>query len=280
VTLHGVEFGGFDQFVGRINRAVGDQVFSKPGATTLGLVAVAGLALFIDQIANGDKLTGSAASPILAVVTLRILSLASVGPNETARALVNVRNRRQVGRFGVGFYWGALTFYVDASEALFLTRRTRMLQSAAGILSDFFCGLASTVAISGGNALWGIVLREFAVLGYLNIVINSVPLLELDGYWILADALDRPTLQRDARQAWLRSCIGGRPIAALRSMARRVLPLASSWWALGSPLGGVCSGRFSPGSGTAGWDTRYWRFTLCCPSYPCSSTSVSNSSVT
>ena len=42
---------------------------------------------------------------------------------------------------GIGFYWGALTFYVDASQALFLPRRTRMLQASAGILTDLVvCG--------------------------------------------------------------------------------------------------------------------------------------------
>ena len=105
------------------------------------------------------------------------------------------RNQRHVGLVGVGFYWGALTFYVDASQALFLPRRTRMLQSSAGILTDLVvCGSASIVAMAGGDATWAVVLREFAVLGYLNIIINAVPLLELDGYWFLADALDRPTL--------------------------------------------------------------------------------------
>jgi Zn-dependent protease len=53
--------------------------------------------------------------------------------------------------------------------------------------------------MAGGNATWAIVVREFAVLGYLNVLINAVPLLELDGYWFLADALGRPTLQRNAR---------------------------------------------------------------------------------
>lgn len=141
----------------------------------------------------------------------------------------------------MGFYWGALTFYVDASQALFLARRTRILQSSAGILSDFvFCGLASTLALAGGNTTWALVLREFAVLGYLNIIINAVPLLELDGYWILADALDRPTLQREARQA-LADLVQGRlsnrrlALYGAASLVFGVVGIAgglAAWWGL------------------------------------------------
>jgi hypothetical protein len=77
-----------------------------------------------------------------------------------------------------------------------------MLQSSAGILTDLVtCGFAAGLAAFGGDATWAVVLREFAVLGYLNIVLNAVPLLELDGYWFLADWLDRPTLAGDARRA-------------------------------------------------------------------------------
>jgi len=42
------------------------------------------------------------------------------------------------------------------------------------------------------------------------VLLNAVPLLELDGYWFLADALDRPTLQRDSRRA-LTSTLQGHP---------------------------------------------------------------------
>jgi hypothetical protein len=203
ITLHGVEFSGFDRFVQALNRLVGQVVFSVPAAILIGVVAAAGVAAFAAQLVRGDRLTVATSAPVVAVVVLRTLGLLSVGPHECGHALVTVHNRRHVGRFGVGFYWGALTFYVDASQALFLPRRTRMLQAAAGVLTDMvLCGVASIVGWAvGGHATWILVAREFAVLGYLNVISNAVPLLELDGYWFLADALDRPTLQRDARRA-------------------------------------------------------------------------------
>jgi len=241
ITLHGVEFGGFDRFVQALNRRFGDTVFSVPAALVFAVVAVAGLAFFADQVATGQRLTVSAASPVLAVVALRFLGLAAVGPHETGHALVIARNHRRVGRMGIGFYWGALTFYVDASQALFLPRRTRMLQSSAGVLTDLVvCGSASIVAMTGGDATWAVVLREFAVLGYLNIIINAVPLLELDGYWFLADALDRPTLQRDARRALAATVRRQRASLGLAAYAAASLVFGvalialgfAAWWGL------------------------------------------------
>ena len=202
ITLHGVEFSGFDRFVQALNSKIGNAIFSIPAELVLGLVAMSGLTFFVSQLVNGDRLTLSSASPVLAVVALRALGLAAVAPHETGHALVTARNHRHVGRVGIGFYWGALTFYVDATQALFLPKRSRMLQAASGVLTDLVtCGSAAIAASWGGNATWAVVLREFAVLGYLNIVINAVPLLELDGYWLLADTLDRPTLRRDAQRA-------------------------------------------------------------------------------
>jgi putative peptide zinc metalloprotease protein len=242
VTLHGVEFSGFDRIVQALNRRIGAFLFSIPAAVILGVLGLVGLTLFFAQVANGQRLTVSTATPVLAVVALRILGLAAIGPHETGHALVLAHNGRRIGRVGVGFYWGALTFYVDASQALFLPQRTRLLQSSAGVLSDFVvCGCASVAAIAGGESAWAVVLREFVVLGYLNIIINAVPLLELDGYWFLADWLERPTLQRDARQA-LTATLQRQPVANYRLALYAAVSIVfgvglvllgfAAWWGL------------------------------------------------
>lgn len=216
-------------------------MFSRLGGVVLATLAASGLAAFGSQLAAGDRLTVSTATPILAVVALRVLTFADVVLHESGHGLVIVHNRRRVGMEGVGFYWGALIFYVDASDALFLPRRTRMLQSAAGILTDLVvCGAASLVALLGGGASWAVVVREFAVLGYPGALLNVVPLLELDGYWFLADSLDRPTLGRDSRGA-LRQRRARRPAngrLALYGAASMVFGLLllgvglGTWWAL------------------------------------------------
>ena len=196
--------------------------------------------VFVVQAQAGHRLTVSVATPVLAVFVLRVLGFAAVWLHESGHALVIVRNDRRVGRAGVGFYWGSLTFFVDASQALFFGRRTRMLQSSAGLIDrPVPVRTASLVAATGGDASWAVLLREFAVLGYL-VLINAVPLLELDGYWFLADALDRPTLQRDARRALAATLRRQRANLGLAAYAAASLVFGialvvlgfAAWWAL------------------------------------------------
>src|SRR2546430_16840232 len=52
-----------------------------------------------------------------------------------------------------------------------------------------FCGLAAIVLWAFLNTFFGPTLYKFAVLGYLVIFLNFVPLLELDGYWVMSDLL-------------------------------------------------------------------------------------------
>jgi hypothetical protein len=211
VTLQGIEFGGFHRVANALYRWIGRPVFSRAGAVTIAVVSVAGLVAAGVQASAGRRFTVGAASPIGALVVLRLLGFAATFLHESGHALVIERGGRRVGRVGVGFYWGLLTFYVDASPALFFERRTRMLQAAAGVITDTaLSGIAVVVASFGGDATWSVALREFAVLGYIAVVLDSVPLLELDGYWFLADALDRPTLHRDATAA-MKNAIRRRP---------------------------------------------------------------------
>jgi predicted anti-sigma-YlaC factor YlaD len=67
-----------------------------------------------------------------------------------------------------------------------------------------------------------------------------VPLLELDGYWFLADALDRPTLQRDARRALAATVRRQRASLGLAAYAAASLVFGvalialgfAAWWGL------------------------------------------------
>jgi putative peptide zinc metalloprotease protein len=102
---------------------------------------------------------------------------------------------------GARLYYGSPSFFVDATEALLLGRGGRIVQAAAGTMTELI------LAGAAGLALWlapgapaAAVLYQFAVVTYLSVLLNLTPLLELDGYWILADALGRPDLRR---QSWL-----------------------------------------------------------------------------
>jgi len=113
-------------------------------------------------------------------------------------------------RAGFGFYWGAISFYVDSSDALTLPRRARVVQALAGLAVDVVtvCGVAILAHVAPSALLAGVFWRV-ALLGATDIAINLLPLLQLDGHWALADYLDEPDLAARARAALGRLLRGG-----------------------------------------------------------------------
>lgn len=125
---------------------------------------------------------------------------------------------------GTGLYYLAPFFYCDTSDAWRLSRRARMMISLAGPLS--------TVVISSFFVFWSLflspgtlqnVLQVAAFFGYYGSLINFSPVIETDGYYILADALNVPNLRDEAfsfvKRTFLR--LFRRPVKAVRQSARR-----------------------------------------------------------
>ncbi len=125
VSSLGVEFGGFDQLVARTDRLVGPIL----AATWFRLAALALLAAgpvaFVTQH-RGPGLSGSTTLAVLVV-----WELVAIAAHEMAHGLVLHRGGRRVGRAGLGLHWGAITFFVDATDAFFLPRRRRVAQALA-----------------------------------------------------------------------------------------------------------------------------------------------------
>jgi hypothetical protein len=58
---------------------------------------------------------------------------------------------------------------------------------------------------------WSPLLLQVSVLGWIDVVLNLCPILELDGYWAVADALDRPHLRTESYRAVRELFTGTRP---------------------------------------------------------------------
>ena len=93
-------------------------------------------------------------------------------------------------------YFGSPAFFVEASDSLMLDRRQRILQSFAGPFAELvlagFSSLALALLPDGGFSQ---LLYKFALINYFVIFLNLIPLLELDGYWILSDLTQVPDLR-------------------------------------------------------------------------------------
>ncbi len=169
--------------------------FSKAAVAVEVFVAIVGVVIFARLVVSGDFTIGG---PSLAAsfIVLWLLDYFSVFIHELGHALVVVRNGRRIKSAGFMIYFGSPAFFVDGSDGLMMDRRQQILSSFAGPFAEMI--LASLCAlIVWWFPEWFLARTLFtaAALNYYLILMNLIPLLELDGYFILADVIQVPDLR-------------------------------------------------------------------------------------
>ena len=114
--------------------------------------------------------------------------------HELAHALVCKSFGREVRRGGFALYLGIPIFFVDTTDIWLENRGRRIAVSAAGPFSDLTLGgacslLAVALPVDAADAV-----LFLASIAYLAFLMNLIPLLKLDGYYILVDLLEIPML--------------------------------------------------------------------------------------
>ncbi|MEX2457611.1 MAG: cyclic nucleotide-binding domain-containing protein [Actinomycetota bacterium] len=170
-------------------------VFTRRFQVFATIVALAGIAAFVSNVRD-DRLQIRGDSIALGFLILLGLQLFHIFIHELGHAAVLVHYGRRVKSAGFFIFFGAPAFFIESSDGLMLERRERIVQSAAGPYSGLLvAGVFSILVWFEPSSFLAPLLSKFTVLAYLNIFLNSLPLLELDGYWILADALQIPDLR-------------------------------------------------------------------------------------
>jgi Zn-dependent protease len=126
------------------------------------------------------------------LLLLAMVTIPSVVLHELAHSFTCKHFGGKVRALGVGFYFFIPVFYTDVSDVwLFAKRYQRLLTHGAGLLMNFF--LASVALLLLPFALHHVVLMQviadFYLASFLYVLINFNPLIKLDGYFLLADAL-------------------------------------------------------------------------------------------
>jgi CRP-like cAMP-binding protein/Zn-dependent protease len=195
-----IEWTGAERMV-RWLYGAGLRWFFKPSMVVLaGVLSVAGLVAFVFVVREGRySLTGqSLALEFLILIGLDFLITFF---HELGHALVLVHHGRRVKSAGFEIYYASPTFFVDASDGLMLDRRQRIAQAAAGPLADMMvAGIGILLVVAFPGTALASVLYKFAVLNYFVTFMNLVPLLELDGYYILSDLIQVPDLRSRSLQ--------------------------------------------------------------------------------
>ncbi|HEX6331800.1 MAG TPA: cyclic nucleotide-binding domain-containing protein [Actinomycetota bacterium] len=161
----------------------------------VGFVAVLGFVAFVAVYREG-RFSLSDGDAVTATLLLLAMNYVLTFVHELAHALVLVRHGRRVKSAGFMIYFGSPAFFVEASDALMLGRRQRIAQAFAGPYSELVVAGAASLAVwAFPDSAPASLLYKFALLNYFVIFLNLVPLLELDGYFILSDAIQVPDLR-------------------------------------------------------------------------------------
>lgn len=192
------------------------------GITVLGL----GLALptFIRIFSNPSvfNLAGSAVLGFFFYQELVLLPVFAV--HELAHATMCDYYGGKPKAIGTGLYYLAAFFFCDTSDSWRLPKRARIMISLAGPLSTLVISAFMVFAsyfVSPG--LLQNILQIGAFFGFYGTLINFSPVIETDGYYILADVLGIPNLRDEAFSLFKRVLLRliGRSVPGPRGSRKR-----------------------------------------------------------
>ncbi len=184
-----VQWKGADRFLRVLYDRVVRHLFTPAGKIVTTVVGLGGFAAFVATTATHEFSLASEALG-LAVLLLFVLDAASVFVHETGHAMVLLHHGRRVNGAGFRLYFGTPAYYIESTDALMMDRRARLWQSFGGPWFEFVgAGVVGLLVAAFPHAGFTPLLWRFCAISYFVVLMNLLPLLELDGYWILSDTL-------------------------------------------------------------------------------------------
>jgi CRP-like cAMP-binding protein len=168
---------------------------TKPFVLLALVVSISGIFAFVANY-RSDLFGLTGKSVAIGFVVLLAIQYFMILVHELGHALVLVHNGRRLKGAGFLIYFGCPAFYVESSDSLMMEPRKRVLQAFAGPYGQSVgAGIASIIAWAYPQWVVSETLYRYTVLAYLNIFLNLIPILELDGYFMLSDWLRIPDLR-------------------------------------------------------------------------------------
>ncbi len=186
-----------DPLFGWIYNTVGHWFFARPAVAVGWLLALAGPGLFLAEVVRGRYAIGRAGESYVAgLALLFVIEVVILSAHELGHALAVKHAGRSVRETGVMIYYGYPAAFVDTTDIWMAPRRARIAASLAGPWTGLVIGgAAAAFALVFPEGPAGTVLFSIAFICIINDLMNFNPLLELDGYFILVDLVERPMLR-------------------------------------------------------------------------------------
>jgi putative peptide zinc metalloprotease protein len=192
-----IPLAGADTHINRVYQRVARPMFSRPAILVGAVFALAGPALFAIELFRGRydvyRLGGSVAA---AALLYAVLTFIAVVLHELGHGCAVVHAGRRVREGGFLIYFGLPSAYVDTSDVWMVPRRARLRTSLAGPWTGLvFGGITATLTVILPRSPVGTVLFALTLVFAVAELVNFNPLLELDGYYMLIDLLEKPLLR-------------------------------------------------------------------------------------
>ncbi|MBB5871421.1 putative peptide zinc metalloprotease protein [Allocatelliglobosispora scoriae] len=189
---------GLDGLFTRMYRSFGWWFFTGTGVFLLWVLILAGLWGFFHALGH-QRLFNTGGAGIWGVAAALGGYLFALAVHESAHALAVKSYGRKVTRGGFMLMMGMPFAFVDTSDMWFGTRWSRIVVALSGPLSTAaVAGSASLIAAYVPNPVVSGIAFQLAFGLYINTLYNFNPLMPLDGYQALADALHQPRLREEA----------------------------------------------------------------------------------
>jgi putative peptide zinc metalloprotease protein len=202
-VLHGLtrlelSIGGIDRLFDRLYQAGAWRFFTRTGVLLLWLAIIGG-AIEFTRAQGHQRLFDIGGAGVWGAVALGLVYLAALVVHESAHALAVKSYGRRVTRGGFMMMMGMPFAFVDTSDMWFGSRWSRIVVTLSGPLSSAaLAGICATVAAEAPQPVVAGMAYQLCVGLYLNTLYNFNPLMPLDGYQALADALRVPRLREEA----------------------------------------------------------------------------------
>lgn len=190
---------GLDGAVTRLYAGGGWRFFTRTGVALTWLSLLGGLVVFFAVAQGRQHLLDFGGSGVWGPVALTAGYVSALVVHELAHALAVKSYGRRVRRGGFLLMMGMPFAFVDTSDMWFGTRWSRVVVALSGPVST--AALAGWCAVGAAYLPVGpvsAVLFHLAFGLYLNTLYNFNPLMPLDGYQALTDALRVPRLREEA----------------------------------------------------------------------------------
>ncbi len=190
-----------DAWFTALYRRGGSALFTPPALLLFAALTVLGLAAFgyLLFVEMRDTEPGSTAfrGAALAIIPIGLLIITAL--HEVGHALTCKHYGRRVNGAGIGIAYLFPYAFVGTSDIWMAGKGPRIAVSAAGPLVNLFTGsLCALVALAVPDSTVRSALFILAAMSYLLVLSNLHPFMELDGYYVLVDWLEMPSLRKRA----------------------------------------------------------------------------------